>query len=76
MRLTIRVKPRSRRTSLTPQPDGTWLAELKSPPVDGQANAELIALIAQHFGCPQRRILLKRGAHSRLKVIEIFLEPE
>ena len=30
--------------------DGTWLARIKSAPVDGNANAELIGLIAKHFG--------------------------
>jgi hypothetical protein len=28
-----------------------WLARLKAPPVDGKANAELVALIAGRFGC-------------------------
>ena len=43
--LSVKVKPNARTSSLE-QIDGSWLAQIKSPPVDGKANAELIALIA------------------------------
>ena len=44
--LQVKAKPNARVCALTLQEDGTWLAQLKSAPVDGKANAELIALIA------------------------------
>ena len=44
--LQVKVKPGARDSTLTPAADGTWLAQIKSPPVDGKANAELIALVA------------------------------
>jgi uncharacterized protein (TIGR00251 family) len=53
------------------QPDGTWLATLKSPPVDGKANRELIALIAAHFGCRRSDVTIKSGSGSRLKLVEV-----
>jgi len=37
-RLTVRVKPGSRVSQLIEQGDGTWLARVKSQPVDGKAN--------------------------------------
>jgi uncharacterized protein YggU (UPF0235/DUF167 family) len=37
--LLVKVKPNARQSSLQRQPDGSWLALLKSPPVDGKANA-------------------------------------
>src|SRR5258706_297213 len=43
--LRIKVKPRARASALEQEPDGTWRAQLKSPPVDGKANAELIKLV-------------------------------
>lgn len=69
--LLVKAKPNSRATSLTQQEDGTWLAQLKSPPVDGKANAELIALVARHFGCTKSRVSIKSGGGSRLKRVEI-----
>ena len=51
--------------------DGTWLAQLKSPPVDGKANAELIALVAKHFGLRKAQVSIKSGAGARMKLIVI-----
>ena len=49
--IQIKVKPNSRSSLLEQNEDGTWLAQIKSPPVDGKANAELIVLVAKHFQC-------------------------
>jgi uncharacterized protein len=51
--------------------NGTWLAQLKSPPVDGKANAELIALVARHFGVPRAQVTIRRGATARLKLVDV-----
>jgi uncharacterized protein len=69
--LELKVKPNSRVSGLTEQPDGTWLAQLKSPPVDGKANAELIALVAAHFGCRKAQVTIRLGAGGRRKVVRI-----
>jgi uncharacterized protein (TIGR00251 family) len=75
--ITIRVKvsPRSRSSSLEQTADGDWLARLKSPPVDGKANRELVALIAERFGCPKSAVSIKSGAGARLKLVRIDAEP-
>ena len=69
--LLVKAKPNARASSLTQQDDGTWLAQLKSLPVDGKANVELIAVVAQHFGCSKAQVTIKTGAGRRLKRIEI-----
>lgn len=69
--LQIKAKPNSRASALIAQDDGTWLAQLKSPPVDGKANEELIALVARHFGCAKAAVSIKTGAGSRLKRVTI-----
>jgi uncharacterized protein (TIGR00251 family) len=71
MILVVKVKPGARAGSLEQTGDGTWLACLKSPPVDGKANAELIALIAARFRCPKGRVSIKSGASGRLKRVRI-----
>lgn len=65
--LQVKAKPGSRVSQLTQQEDGTWLAQLKSQPVDGKANAELIELVARHFGCTKSSVTIKTGAGSKLK---------
>ena len=65
------MKPNARASALEPLADGTWLATLKAPPVDGKANAELIALVARQFGQPKSRVSIRRGASGRLKRVTI-----
>ena len=67
----IKVKPRSRASLLMQLPDGTWLANLKSPPVDGKANEELIALVAERWKCRRADVSIKSGASGRMKLVRI-----
>jgi uncharacterized protein (TIGR00251 family) len=69
--LQVKVKPGARRSSLEQQPDGSWRAELKAPPVDGKANAELVALVAKHFGLRKSQVKIKSGAGGRMKLVEL-----
>ena len=69
--LQIKVKPRARASSLEQAPDGTWLAKLKSPPVDGKANDELIALVAERFQCRKSAVSIKSGASGRIKLVKV-----
>lgn len=69
--LLVKAKPGARVASLVQQDDGSWLAQLKSPPVDGKANAELIALVARQFGCTKSQVSIKSGGGSRMKRVEI-----
>ncbi|HKU87935.1 MAG TPA: DUF167 domain-containing protein [Casimicrobiaceae bacterium] len=47
----VKVKPRSRTSAIEDAGDGTFVAYVKSGPVDGRANDELIELVARQFGC-------------------------
>jgi uncharacterized protein (TIGR00251 family) len=69
--LKVRVKPRSRASGLRREADGSWVATLKSPPVDGKANAELVGLVASHFRCPKAAVTLKAGAAGRIKIVRV-----
>lgn len=70
-RLEIKVKPNARESSLERLPDGSWKARLKAPPVDGKANAELIALVAAEFGCAKSAVAIRSGAAARTKYVVI-----
>lgn len=69
--LQIKVKPNSRMSLLEQRDDGTWLAHIKAPPLDGKANEELIALVAKHFRCQKSEISIKSGGSSRIKLLQI-----
>jgi len=71
--IRVKVKPNSRASMLEQGSDGVWLARLKAPPVDGKANAELVALIAGHFGCRKADVVIRSGAGGRMKLVRIDL---
>jgi uncharacterized protein (TIGR00251 family) len=69
--LRIKVKPGSRVEELVELGDGTWQARVKAPPVDGKANAALIALVAAHFGVRRSQVSIRSGASGRLKLVQV-----
>lgn len=69
--LQLKVKPGSREESLVEQPDGSWIARVKAPPVDGKANAAVIELVARHFGVRKAQVTIRTGLSGRLKRVQI-----
>ena len=69
--LKVKVRPRAKASELSQAADGTWIARLKSPPVDGKANEELVALVAEKFRCRKAAVTIKAGAASRTKLVRI-----
>jgi hypothetical protein len=69
--LKVKVKPNSRVASLVQLSDGSWQARVKAPPVDGKANEELIALVAEHFKCRKASVLIRSGASGRHKLVKV-----
>jgi uncharacterized protein len=69
--IQVKVKPNSRTSQLVQCEDGTWLAQLKSLPIDGKANEELIALVATQFKCRKADVSIKSGASGRTKHVRI-----
>ena len=69
--LQVKVKPRAKVSELSQAADGTWIARLKAPPVDGKANQELVRLIAEKFECSRTAVTIKAGAAGRTKLVRI-----
>jgi len=74
MQKKVKVKPNSKQQKIEEQADGTLTVYLKSPPVDGKANEELIKLLADKFDVPKSYISIKSGLSSRQKLIEIITD--
>jgi uncharacterized protein len=72
MQKKVKVKPNSKVQKITEEPDGSLTVHLKSPPVDGKANEELIKLLAEKFDIPKSYITIKSGLSSRQKSVEIM----
>ena len=69
--LRVKVKPNSRTSALTQLPDGSWVAQVKAPAIEGRANKELIALVAEHFRCAKAAVSIKSGASGRIKRVRL-----
>ncbi len=72
--IQIKVKPRAKASELVLADDGTWLAKLKAAPVDGKANEELVALVAEQFQCRRSSVTIKSGTSGRIKLVTIEKE--
>ena len=71
MLLAVKVKPNSKRPHLGQRADGSLVVHLKSPPLQGRANEELILRLAEKYGLPKSRVRIKSGFYSRDKLVEI-----
>jgi uncharacterized protein (TIGR00251 family) len=69
--LEILVQPRASRTKLGPLHDGRLKVAVTSPPVDGEANAAVIEVIAEALGVGRRAVEVIAGATSRRKTLRI-----
>ncbi len=70
-RIEIRVQPRASRNAISGMRAGILRIRVTAPPVDGQANAAAIALLAQALDLPKSAIRLVRGASSREKTLAV-----
>lgn len=68
---TVTVKPNSKKGPLVLQDGQELTIYLREKPIDGEANAALIKLLAKHFDVAKSSIDIKSGAHGRKKLIEI-----
>jgi len=70
--LTVRVIPRASKPGIAAvEADGSLKVRLKSPPVEGAANDELVELLAKALGVPRRAVTITGGAHARTKRVNV-----
>ncbi|PKM76331.1 MAG: YggU family protein [Firmicutes bacterium HGW-Firmicutes-15] len=77
VRLEVRVQPRSSRNQVVGEQSGALKVKLTAPPVDGEANAALVAFLSGYLKIPRKDINLIKGETSRNKIVEIMgISPE
>ena len=67
----MRVQPRASRDGLGGLREGALVVKLTAPPVEGEANAALIDLLAGIFEVPRKGVTLRHGARGRDKTLFI-----
>ena len=71
IRFEVQAKPRSRESRVAGVRQGTLVVQLAAPPVDGAANAELVATLARALGVAKRDVTIVRGEGARSKLVEV-----
>jgi hypothetical protein len=69
--LDVRVQPRASRTEFAGLLGDRLKVRLNAPPVDGRANAALLAFIAESCGLPKSRVSLDAGQAGRDKRVRL-----
>jgi uncharacterized protein (TIGR00251 family) len=69
--LRIHIQPRASKTEIVGLHGEALKIRIASPPVDGQANAELCRYLARHVGVAQQNVQLISGVSSRQKRVFI-----
>ena len=67
----VLVQPRASRAKVGPLHDGRLKVAVTSPPVDGEANAAVIELLAKTLGVARGAVEVVAGATSRRKTIKV-----
>jgi uncharacterized protein (TIGR00251 family) len=68
----VRAKPNANRTSVVGVREGILDVRVAARPVEGAANEELLAFLADALGVPQREVRLVRGSSSRNKRVQVL----
>jgi uncharacterized protein len=71
----VLVQPRASRPKIGPVHDGRLKVAVTSPPVDGEANAAVIELIAKTLGVARSAVAVIAGATSRRKTLRVYGVP-
>lgn len=69
--LTLHIQPGARKTEVAGLYGDALKIRLAAPPVEGQANARLLAYLSERFEVSLRSVVLKHGETSRRKVVSI-----
>ena len=69
--LDVLVQPRASRAKLGPIHDGRLKVAVTAPPVDGEANAAVIELLAKQLGVARSAVEVIAGMSSRRKTVRI-----
>lgn len=67
----VLVTPRASREKIGPVKGDRLKVAVTSPPVDGEANAAVVACLAKALGVPRARVAIVRGDSSRRKTVRV-----
>lgn len=73
-RFEVRAKPRASKSRIVGVKEGALEVAIAAPPVDGAANAELVATLARALGIAKSGVTIVRGESGKHKLVEVALD--
>ena len=67
--IRVRVQPRASREGIDGERGGVWRVRVSAPPVEGEANRAVIALLARALGVRPAAVAIVHGAGGRDKLV-------
>jgi len=71
VRIHLHVQPGASTTEVAGLHGDRIKLRIQAPPLDGRANAAVLAWVAERLGVPRRTVTLVRGEKSREKVVDV-----
>lgn len=71
MRIYIKVIPRSSLNKVEKISEGEYRVKLTAPPVEGEANKQLIKMLADYFDVAKSNIEIVGGKSAKVKIVDI-----
>jgi len=71
MKVSITVKPNSKKRQVEPIGPNQLLVRVIASPRENKANREVIETLAEYFDVPRSRVSILSGLRSKKKVVEV-----
>lgn len=69
--VAVYVSPRASRSRVVGEHDGRLKLQIAAPPVDGEANDEVVRFVAATLGVPRSAVRLSAGETSKRKQVDV-----
>lgn len=72
VRISVRVKPNSKKPGVEKVSDKEFIVRVKAPATEGRANKAVIEALGDYLSVPKSRISIFRGISGKNKIIDIL----
>lgn len=70
--ISVKIVPRSSKNQIVGWQGEVLKIKIKSPPVDGEANAELLRFLAEKLDIAKNKIEIIKGQNAKNKLLRIY----
>jgi len=72
VRISVRVKPNSKKPGIEKLNDKEFVVRVRAPATEGRANDAVIKALSDYLSVPKSRISIYRGSSGKNKIVDII----